>query len=149
MHHNQRFAVVAIAISLAFIVVCSAPSEENLAIDLRRIDRSEWMKDSIGGILEKRYQTPRGLVTITRSKVEGSKFLGAIVTLEHNVIARARVLDAQQQGVQIEETQFAEHNLTKPAYMGRVGFNSFRDRVISSTAVTGVKQYEVFVDWKW
>lgn len=139
-------AVAVIAISLVCIVVSSAQS---VVIDLRHIDQSERVGDGIGGILEKRYQTPRGLVTIRRSKVEGSTFPGAIATLGRNVIARARVLDAQPQGVQIEETQFSELNLAKPAYVGRIRFNSFRDRAISSTVVSGVKQYELFVDWKW
>lgn len=122
-------------------------AQPNLLIDLRFVQSSERAVEN-GTIVEKRYKTSLGIVSITPSE-DGVRLTGATAQLRNHVIARARVLRANQNEVEIEESQFSVQNPVKPAYVGRVTFNGFRDRIVASTVISGVKLYVVFVDWQW
>jgi len=124
-------------------------AQDALSIDLRQMRRSETVLDETGEVLSRRYKTPKGIVTITRSRTPGTRYFGAIAKLEETVIARARVLNQDANGTEIEEQQFAGRDASKAVYVGRVRFSSIRDRVVSSTRISGTKLYDIFVTWDW
>jgi len=124
-------------------------AQDALSIDLRQMRRSETVLDETGEVLSRRYKTPKGIVTITRSRTPGTRYFGAIAKLEETVIARARVLNQDANGTEIEEQQFAGRDASKAVYVGSVRFSSIRDRVVSSTRISGTKLYDIFVTWDW
>src|SRR5690349_20459490 len=126
----------------------SALAEADLLIDLRLIRSHQEVIDAEGSLVEKTYKTSVGTVTITLMRERG-RISGATAKLGTNVIARARVLSMSRDGAEVEETQFRTHDPNKPVYIGRLRYNSLRDRIITSTKINGTRVYELFIDWVW
>lgn len=147
MQLSQRHPLLrAVFFILAVLWFSSLTAQPKLLIDLRGVDSTR--VDETGFILEKRYETQVGVVSITPVEDRGG-VVGAVAKLRNHVIARAHVLSASYNQVEIEESQFTMQNSGAPVYVGRITFKSPRDHIASSTIVNGVPLYVVFVDWQW
>jgi hypothetical protein len=136
-------------IVIGYWVLCGPSAGQELTIDLRRVVSHQDLVDGDDFLIaSKTFKTRVGSVTITVTRDKG-RVSSAVAKVGSQVIARARVLSDSRDGAEIEESQFHAGDPITPVYVGRVRYNSFRDRVVSTTKINGTKTYELFVDWKW